>query len=104
MDTQSPLMCPAAVRSLAAARPWDRLLIRSLAVRALRGLHDHHLIDCFYRDQGARRARMARLTASTGLSPRALGTLRPWRIARRRAGGMAGPVRPRGAGADRCPP
>jgi hypothetical protein len=45
-------------------------------MRALRGLNDYHLLNFFSRDQGTCRARMARLTASTALSPRAMGTLR----------------------------
>jgi hypothetical protein len=51
--------------------PWLGSVARSggLAGRALRGLEDHHLIDCFHRDQGARSARMARLTATTALPP-----------------------------------
>ena len=55
-------------------------------MRALRGLDDHHLIDFFHRDQGARRARMARLPATTALPPRAMWTLMLWRIARWGAG------------------
>src|SRR5439155_2871189 len=71
--------------------PWRGSVSREggLAVRALRGLDDLHLIDFFSRDQGTWRARMARLTATTALPPRAMGTLRQWRIARRRTGGIA---------------
>ena len=49
-------------------------------MRALLWLEHHHLIDFFHRDQGARMARMARLTTATSLPPRATWPSGLWRI------------------------
>lgn len=47
---------------------------RRMAPLTLVRLEDDHLIDRFHGHQGARKARMARLTAPTALTPLATGT------------------------------
>jgi hypothetical protein len=54
-------------------------------VGALLGLEHDHLIDFFDRDQGARMARVTRLSAATAMTLRATWPSVLRRIARRRA-------------------